>query len=71
MLALNQYIVFVQVIAEHSGASSDEIEELLESQWDMLSEKQRARYNTKFALVTSPKSEEDTGKRKTVLVYSN
>lgn len=63
--------MFVQVIAEHPDASSDEIEELLESQWNMLSEKQKARYNTKFAIVTSPKSEEDTGKRKTVLVYSN
>ncbi|KAL8202322.1 UNVERIFIED_CONTAM: hypothetical protein K2H54_010344 [Gekko kuhli] len=59
------------VTAEHEDASSDEIEELLESQWNMLSEKQKARYNTKFAIVTSPKSEEDTGKRKTVLVYSN
>lgn len=63
--------MFLQVIAEHPDASGDEIEELLESQWNMLSEKQRARYNTKFAIVTSPKSEEDTGKRKTVLVYSN
>ncbi|XP_066478512.1 histone-lysine N-methyltransferase NSD2 [Tiliqua scincoides] len=64
--AVSQFLVFCQkhkdeVIAEHPDASSDEIEELLESQWNMLSEKQRARYNTKFAIVTSPKSEEDTG----------
>ncbi|XP_053243713.1 histone-lysine N-methyltransferase NSD2 [Podarcis raffonei] len=64
--AVSQFLVFCQkhrdeVIAEHPDASSDEIEELLESQWNMLSEKQKARYNTKFAIVTSPKSEEDTG----------
>ncbi|XP_054838674.1 histone-lysine N-methyltransferase NSD2 isoform X2 [Eublepharis macularius] len=64
--AVSQFLVFCQkhrdeVIAEHQDASSDEIEELLESQWNMLSEKQKARYNTKFAIVTSPKSEEDTG----------
>ncbi|XP_010218385.1 PREDICTED: histone-lysine N-methyltransferase NSD2 [Tinamus guttatus] len=51
----------IKVVAEHPDASSDEIEELLESQWNMLSEKQKARYNTKFAIVTSPKSEEDSG----------
>uniref|UniRef100_A0A8D0HEH1 Histone-lysine N-methyltransferase NSD2 n=1 Tax=Sphenodon punctatus TaxID=8508 RepID=A0A8D0HEH1_SPHPU len=72
----SQFLVFCQkhrdeVVAEHPDASSEEIEELLESQWNMLSEKQKARYNTKFAIVTSPKSEEDSGKRKTVLVYSN
>uniref|UniRef100_A0A6J0ULI6 Histone-lysine N-methyltransferase NSD2 isoform X1 n=1 Tax=Pogona vitticeps TaxID=103695 RepID=A0A6J0ULI6_9SAUR len=64
--AVSQFLVFCQkhrdeVIAEHPDASGDEIEELLESQWNMLSEKQKARYNTKFAIVTSPKSEEDTG----------
>ncbi|XP_053160229.1 histone-lysine N-methyltransferase NSD2 isoform X2 [Hemicordylus capensis] len=64
--AVSQFLVFCQkhrdeVVAEHPDASSDEIEELLESQWNMLSEKQKARYNTKFAIVTSPKSEEDTG----------
>ncbi|XP_070607547.1 histone-lysine N-methyltransferase NSD2 isoform X2 [Erythrolamprus reginae] len=61
-----QFLVFCQkhrdeVVAEHPDASCDEIEELLESQWNMLSEKQKTRYNTKFALVTSPKCEEDTG----------
>uniref|UniRef100_A0A8B9S6M6 Histone-lysine N-methyltransferase NSD2 n=1 Tax=Apteryx owenii TaxID=8824 RepID=A0A8B9S6M6_APTOW len=64
--AVSQFLVFCQkhrdeVVAEHPDASSDEIEELLESQWNMLSEKQKARYNTKFAIVTSPKSEEDSG----------
>ncbi|XP_067323033.1 histone-lysine N-methyltransferase NSD2 [Anolis sagrei] len=62
----SQFLVFCQkhrdeVVAEHPEASTDEIEELLESQWNMLSEKQKARYNTKFAIMTSPKSEEDTG----------
>uniref|UniRef100_A0A670ZSH4 Histone-lysine N-methyltransferase NSD2 n=1 Tax=Pseudonaja textilis TaxID=8673 RepID=A0A670ZSH4_PSETE len=62
-----QFLVFCQkhrdeVVAEHPEASCDEIEELLESQWNMLSEKQKTRYNTKFAIVTSPKCEEDTGK---------
>ncbi|XP_060542463.1 histone-lysine N-methyltransferase NSD2 [Pantherophis guttatus] len=61
-----QFLVFCQkhrdeVVAEHPDASCDEIEELLESQWNMLSEKQKTRYNTKFAIVTSPKCEEDTG----------
>uniref|UniRef100_H9GDB3 Histone-lysine N-methyltransferase, H3 lysine-36 specific n=1 Tax=Anolis carolinensis TaxID=28377 RepID=H9GDB3_ANOCA len=51
----------IKVVAEHPEAATDEIEELLESQWNMLSEKQKARYNTKFAIMTSPKSEEDTG----------
>lgn len=59
-----------QVVAEHPDASSEEIEELLGSQWNMLNEKQKARYNTKFALVASSQSEEDSGKRKAVLVYS-
>ncbi|KYO45647.1 hypothetical protein Y1Q_0021332 [Alligator mississippiensis] len=64
--AVSQFLVFCQkhrdeVVAEHPDASSEEIEELLESQWNMLSEKQKARYNTKFAIVTSPKSEEDSG----------
>ncbi|NXU55444.1 NSD2 methyltransferase, partial [Turnix velox] len=63
---VSQFLVFCQkhrdeVVAEHPDASSEEIEELLESQWNMLSEKQKARYNTKFAIVTSPKSEEDSG----------
>uniref|UniRef100_G3VX70 Histone-lysine N-methyltransferase NSD2 n=1 Tax=Sarcophilus harrisii TaxID=9305 RepID=G3VX70_SARHA len=62
----SQFLVFCQkhrdeVVAEHPDASSEEIEELLESQWNMLNEKQKARYNTKFAIVTSPKSEEDSG----------
>ncbi|XP_062832046.1 histone-lysine N-methyltransferase NSD2 isoform X2 [Anolis carolinensis] len=64
--AVSQFLVFCQkhrdeVVAEHPEAATDEIEELLESQWNMLSEKQKARYNTKFAIMTSPKSEEDTG----------
>uniref|UniRef100_F7BG24 Histone-lysine N-methyltransferase NSD2 n=1 Tax=Ornithorhynchus anatinus TaxID=9258 RepID=F7BG24_ORNAN len=64
--AASQFLVFCQkhrdeVVAEHPDASPEEIEELLESQWNMLSEKQKARYNTKFAIVTSPKSEDDTG----------
>uniref|UniRef100_A0A8C0IP62 Nuclear receptor binding SET domain protein 2 n=1 Tax=Chelonoidis abingdonii TaxID=106734 RepID=A0A8C0IP62_CHEAB len=64
--AVSQFLVFCQkhrdeVVAEHPDASREEIEELLESQWNMLSEKQKARYNTKFAIVTSPKSEEDSG----------
>ncbi|XP_069833394.1 histone-lysine N-methyltransferase NSD2 [Dendropsophus ebraccatus] len=64
--AVNQFLVFCQkhkdeVISEHPDASSEEIEELLESQWNMLSDKQKARYNTKFAIITSPKSEEDSG----------
>ncbi|XP_073467023.1 histone-lysine N-methyltransferase NSD2 isoform X1 [Aquarana catesbeiana] len=61
-----QFLVFCQkhkdeVISEHTDASSEEIEELLESQWNLLSDKQKARYNTKFAILTSPKSEEDSG----------
>ncbi|CAI9584692.1 unnamed protein product [Staurois parvus] len=64
--AATQFLVFCQkhkdeVISEHPDASSEEIEELLESQWNMLSDKQKARYNTKFAILTSPKSEEDSG----------
>ncbi|XP_072262668.1 histone-lysine N-methyltransferase NSD2 isoform X2 [Pyxicephalus adspersus] len=65
--AATQFLVFCQkhkdeVISEHPDASSEEIEELLESQWNMLSDKQKARYNTKFAILTSPKSEEDSGR---------
>lgn len=64
--AASQFLVFCQkhrdeVIAEHPDASGEEIEELLGSQWNMLNEKQKARYNTKFALVTSAPSEEDPG----------
>uniref|UniRef100_A0A4W3GW55 Histone-lysine N-methyltransferase NSD2 n=1 Tax=Callorhinchus milii TaxID=7868 RepID=A0A4W3GW55_CALMI len=55
--AFAQFMAFCQkhrdeVSEEHPDASSEEIEELLESQWAMLSDKQRARYNTKFSLVT-------------------
>ncbi|KAM9330334.1 histone-lysine N-methyltransferase NSD2 [Gastrophryne carolinensis] len=65
--AITQFLVFCQkhrdeVVSEHPDASPDEIEELLESQWNMLSDKQKARYNTKFAILTSPKTEEDSGK---------
>ncbi|XP_008840056.1 histone-lysine N-methyltransferase NSD2 isoform X2 [Nannospalax galili] len=64
--AASQFLVFCQkhrdeVVAEHPDASGEEIEELLGSQWNMLNEKQKARYNTKFALVTSAQSEEDSG----------
>ncbi|XP_047574589.1 histone-lysine N-methyltransferase NSD2 isoform X3 [Lutra lutra] len=64
--AASQFLVFCQkhrdeVVAEHPDASGEEIEELLGSQWDMLNEKQKARYNTKFALVASSQSEEDSG----------
>nr|XP_012592889.1 histone-lysine N-methyltransferase NSD2 isoform X3 [Microcebus murinus] len=64
--AASQFLVFCQkhrdeVFAEHPDASGEEIEELLGSQWNMLNEKQKARYNTKFALVTSSQSEEDSG----------
>ncbi|KAF5916507.1 hypothetical protein HPG69_016259 [Diceros bicornis minor] len=64
--AASQFLVFCQkhrdeVVAEHPDASSEEIEELLGSQWNMLNEKQKARYNTKFALVASSQSEEDSG----------
>nr|XP_033806821.1 histone-lysine N-methyltransferase NSD2 [Geotrypetes seraphini]XP_033806831.1 histone-lysine N-methyltransferase NSD2 [Geotrypetes seraphini]XP_033806839.1 histone-lysine N-methyltransferase NSD2 [Geotrypetes seraphini]XP_033806849.1 histone-lysine N-methyltransferase NSD2 [Geotrypetes seraphini]XP_033806859.1 histone-lysine N-methyltransferase NSD2 [Geotrypetes seraphini]XP_033806868.1 histone-lysine N-methyltransferase NSD2 [Geotrypetes seraphini] len=64
--AASQFLVFCQkhreeVIAEHPDASGEEIEELLDSQWNMLSDKQKARYNTKFAILTSPKSEDDSG----------
>lgn len=52
-----------QVMAEHPDASREEIEELLGSQWNMLSEKQKARYNTKFAVWAASPSEEDSGKR--------
>ena len=51
-----------QVVAEHPDASGEEIEELLASQWSMLNEKQKARYNTKFSLMISAQSEEDSGK---------
>ncbi|XP_040822337.1 histone-lysine N-methyltransferase NSD2 isoform X2 [Ochotona curzoniae] len=62
----SQFLVFCQkhreeVVAEHPEASGEEIEELLGSQWDMLSEKQKARYNTKFALVTSAAPGDDPG----------
>jgi hypothetical protein len=56
-----------QVVAEHPDAAGEEIEELLGSQWNMLNEKQKARYNTKFALVTSAQAEEDSGKPTAVL----
>ncbi|KAM8938870.1 histone-lysine N-methyltransferase NSD2 isoform 2-T2 [Pelodytes ibericus] len=61
--AVTQFLVFCQkhkdeVIQEHPDVSAEEIEELLESQWNMLSDKQKARYNTKFAIVTSPKPED-------------
>ncbi|XP_041525724.1 histone-lysine N-methyltransferase NSD2-like isoform X3 [Microtus oregoni] len=62
----SQFLVFCQkhrdeVVAEHPDVSGEEIEELLGSQWSMLNEKQKARYNTKFSLVTSAHSEEDSG----------
>lgn len=61
-----QFLVFCQkhrdeVVAEHPDASEEEIEELLGSQWSMLNEKQKARYNTKFSLMISAHSEEDSG----------
>lgn len=61
-----QFLVFCQkhrdeVVAEHPDASGEEIEELLGSQWSMLNEKQKARYNTKFSLMISAQSEEDSG----------
>ncbi|XP_057358033.1 histone-lysine N-methyltransferase NSD2 isoform X3 [Manis pentadactyla] len=64
--AASRFLVFCQkhrdeVVAEHPDASGEEIEELLGSQWSMLSEKQRARYHTKFALLASSQAEEDTG----------
>ncbi|XP_042526897.1 histone-lysine N-methyltransferase NSD2 isoform X2 [Dipodomys spectabilis] len=64
--AASQFLVFCQkhrdeVVAEHPDAAGEEIEELLGSQWNMLNEKQKARYNTKFALVTSAQGEEDAG----------
>ncbi|MBZ3890383.1 Histone-lysine N-methyltransferase NSD2 [Sciurus carolinensis] len=64
--AAAQFLVFCQkhrdeVVAEHPDASGEEIEELLGSQWNMLNEKQKARYNTKFALVTSTQAEDDSG----------
>ncbi|XP_069488236.1 histone-lysine N-methyltransferase NSD2 isoform X2 [Ambystoma mexicanum] len=64
--AVNQFLVFCQkhrdeVMNEHPDNTSEEVEELLESQWNMLSPKQKARYNTKFALVTSPKKDQDLG----------
>ncbi|XP_023062545.1 histone-lysine N-methyltransferase NSD2 isoform X2 [Piliocolobus tephrosceles] len=64
--AASQFLVFCQkhrdeVVAEHPDASGEEIEELLRSQWSLLSEKQRARYNTKFALVAPVQAEEDSG----------
>ncbi|KAM5340772.1 histone-lysine N-methyltransferase NSD2 isoform 1-T1 [Glossophaga mutica] len=64
--AASQFLVFCQkhrdeVVAEHPDASGEEIEELLGSQWSMLSEKQKARYNTKFAVLALLPSEEDAG----------
>ncbi|CAK6433357.1 unnamed protein product [Pipistrellus nathusii] len=64
--AASQFLVFCQrhrdeVMAEHPDASREEIEELLGSQWNMLSEKQKARYNTKFAVRAASPSEEDSG----------
>ncbi|XP_021522661.1 histone-lysine N-methyltransferase NSD2 isoform X2 [Aotus nancymaae] len=64
--AASQFLVFCQkhrdeVVTEHPDASGEEIEELLRSQWSLLSEKQRARYNTKFALVAPVQAEEDSG----------
>ncbi|XP_039087976.1 histone-lysine N-methyltransferase NSD2 isoform X1 [Hyaena hyaena] len=64
--AAAQFLVFCQkhrdeVVVEHPDASAEEIEELLASQWNMLNEKQKARYHTKFALVASPQAEEDSG----------
>lgn len=58
---LTPALLSAQVVAEHPEASGEEIEELLGSQWDMLSEKQKARYNTKFALVTSAAPGDDPG----------
>lgn len=55
-----------QVVTEHPDASDGEIEELLGSQWDVLSEKQKARYHTKFALVASVQAEDDSGEREAV-----
>lgn len=51
-----------QVVAEHPDASGEEISELLGSQWNMLNEKQKARYNTKFAVRAASPLEEDSGK---------
>ncbi|XP_059962956.1 histone-lysine N-methyltransferase NSD2 isoform X2 [Mesoplodon densirostris] len=64
--AASQFLVFCQkhrdeVVAEHPDAPAEEIEELLGSQWNMLNEKQKARYHTKFALVAPSPSEEDSG----------
>ncbi|XP_078534736.1 histone-lysine N-methyltransferase NSD2 [Lissotriton helveticus] len=64
--AATQFLVFCQkhrdeVINEHPDSTNEEIEELLESQWTMLSPKQKARYNTKFGIVASPKKDEDSG----------
>lgn len=64
--AATQFLVFCQkhrdeVINEHPDSTNEEIEELLESQWNMLSPKQKARYNTKFGIVASPKKDQDSG----------
>ncbi|XP_055978101.1 histone-lysine N-methyltransferase NSD2 isoform X1 [Sorex fumeus] len=64
--AASQFLVFCQkhrdeVVAEHPDASGEEIEELLGSQWNMLNEKQKARYHTKFALMASAQAEDDSG----------
>lgn len=56
-----------QVMAEHPDASREEIEELLGSQWNMLSEKQKARYNTKFAVRAASPSEDGSGEHSGVV----
>ncbi|XP_016051313.1 PREDICTED: histone-lysine N-methyltransferase NSD2-like isoform X2 [Miniopterus natalensis] len=64
--AASQFLVFCQrhrdeVVAEHPDASGEEIEELLGSQWNMLNEKQKSRYNTKFAVRATSPFEDDSG----------
>ncbi|XP_064344851.1 histone-lysine N-methyltransferase NSD2 isoform X3 [Camelus dromedarius] len=64
--AASQFLVFCQkhrdeVVAEHPDAPAEEIEELLGSQWDLLTEKQKARYHTKFALPAPSQAEEESG----------
>ncbi|EPY89323.1 histone-lysine N-methyltransferase NSD2 isoform 1 [Camelus ferus] len=49
-----------RVVAEHPDAPAEEIEELLGSQWDLLTEKQKARYHTKFALPAPSQAEEES-----------
>lgn len=48
----SEVFLHLQLTEERPDATADEIEELLESQWALLSDKQRARYNTKFSIVT-------------------